>query len=337
MRAQYVSFIPIFMLPFFLILSPSSYADREMKEAETQTFQMGPGGMLKITADEGSVRISSWDRSEVEIHMTKYARGKDKREAQRLLEEIEVAVEQSGNRLIIREREFEQNSYSILDLFDPDTWDRMSGHSTWIDFDIKVPRKIDLDIRTDEGDVTISDIEGEIEVETDESDVELYQISSNRVSVTSDEGDMFLENLRALTSSSSSRLVIDTDESDMELVNVDMERVEIDTDEGDVMAERLRCKNLDFYSDEGSIEAGLDILPDGDYRCQTDEGRIVLLLPGDASFSITARSQEGEIRSDFPIRIKEHDDGERVDDTVGDGDATIYLFVDEGMIRLREK
>jgi hypothetical protein len=103
------------------------------------------------------------------------------------------------------------------------------------------------------------------------------------------------------------------------------------------MAEMFRCKRLDFYSDEGSVDADLNILPGGDYRFQTDEGDIVLFLPDDASFTVTARSHEGEIRSDFPLKIREVDDGERVDDVVGDGSADVYLFVDEGIIRIREK
>ena len=337
MNMRYIFFIAVLMLPPFLLLSSSSYADREVKETEEQTFEMEPGGVIKISVDEGFVNIRSWDRSEVEIRMTKYARGKNKREAQRLLKDIEVEIEQTGNRLIIREREFEDESYSLFDLFDPDTWNRMCGRSTWVDFDVSVPREIDLDVISDEGDVAISNVEGEIEVDSDEGDIEMEGIRSDRVTLLADEGDMLLEHIRARSSSSSSRLVIDTDEGDMELVDVEMDRVEIESDEGDVMAEMLRCEHLDFYSDEGNIDADLIMLPDGDYRCQTDEGDIVLFLPDDASFSITARSDEGEIRSDFPLRVREVADGERVDDVVGEGGAHVYLFVDEGIIRLREK
>jgi DUF4097 and DUF4098 domain-containing protein YvlB len=336
MNRRSIFYLTISILSLFLLLSSSSYADREVKETEEETFEMEPGGTLKISANEGYIDIRSWDRSEVEIRMTKYARGKNKREAQRLLKDIEVEIERTGNRLIIRERDFGDESYSLFDLFDPDTWNRMSGRGTWIDFELKVPREIDLDIITDEGDIAVSNVEGDFEIDTDEGDIELYEIRSQTISVNSDEGDMLLEHIRS-SSSSSSRLVVDTDEGDMELVDVEMDRVEIESDEGDVMAEMLRCGHLDFYSDEGNIDADLDILPDGDYRCQTDEGDIVLFLPDDASFSITARSHEGEIRSDFPLRVREIDGGERVDDVVGEGGAHIYLFVDEGIIRLREK
>ncbi|UCE18345.1 MAG: DUF4097 family beta strand repeat protein [Gemmatimonadota bacterium] len=337
MSSRYIAFITVSMLLLFLFQSPSSYADREVKETEEKAFKMEPGGTIKITADEGYVRISSWDRSEVEIRLTKYARGKNRREAGRLLEQIEVDMEQTGNRLIIRELETDDESYSLIDLFDPNTWNRMGGRSTWVNFDVTVPRETNLDIITDEGDIIISSADGKVEVDTDEGNIELYEIRSHEISVITDEGDMLLEHIRAPASASSSRLLVDTDEGNTELADVEIERVKIESDEGNVTADMLRCERFDFYSDEGSIEADLAILPGGDYRCRTDEGEIILFLPRDASFSITARSQEGEIRSDFPIEVKEIGDGERIDDVVGDGGADIYLFVDEGRIRLREK
>ena len=81
MSARYVSYI-IFLtglLPFLLPLS--SLADREAKEEEEKRYSMKSGGTVKIIANEGYVTISTWDRSEVALTMTKYARGKSKREA----------------------------------------------------------------------------------------------------------------------------------------------------------------------------------------------------------------------------------------------------------------
>ena len=128
---------------------------------------------------------------------------------------------------------------------------------------------------------------------------------------------------------------IDTDEGEIELIDIQTGRLKIETDEGDVVANMLRCERLDFYSDEGDIEAEMEILQGGDYRCRTDEGEVVLFLPRDAAFDITARSQEGEVRSDFPLDVKEVGDGERADDTVNGGGSDLYLFTEEGDIRLR--
>ena len=333
------SVFPVIVLTGFLLCIhiPLSSADRDVEEIEEQDFKMEPGGTVKIAVDEGYVRITTWDRSEVSVKMMKHARGKNKREAQRRLEEIDINIEHRRDRLTIRERDLEDRSYSIFDLLDPDTWNEMSGRITWVDFELRVPAKTNLIINTDEGDIIVSHAEGDVDVDTDEGEVELRHIRSDRLSVITDEGDILLERIEPQDSYSSSRIEIDTDEGQTELVDVETGRLKIESDEGDVVTDMLRCERLDFYSDEGTIDAELDVQSGGDYRCRTDEGEIILSLSADASFDLTARTQEGEIRSDFSLEVREVGDGERVDDTVRGGGADMYLFTEEGDIRLRKK
>lgn len=321
----------------FVLQPPSSFADREVEQVEKKSYDMEAGGTVKVIADEGYVRIKSWDRSEVALTMTKHARGKNKREAQKLLEAIEVTIDQGRDRLTIRERNIGDRSYSIFDLFDPDTWNELGGRSLWVNFDLTVPREISLVIDTDEGDIAVTHVEGNVDVNTDEGQTELQHIKSDRLIVVTDEGDIYLEGIDIMDSRSSSRMDIDTDEGQIELVDVQTGRLKIETDEGDVVADMLRCERLDFYSDEGDIEAEMEILQGGDYRCRTDEGEVVLYLPRDAAFEITARTQEGEVRSDFRLDVREVGDGERADDTVNGGGSDLYLFTEEGDIRLRFK
>ena len=320
-----------------VILSPFSFADREVEEVEERDFEMGPGGTVRIALDEGYVHITTWDRSEVSMKMTKHARGKNKREAQKRLEEIEIDIDHTRDHLTIRERSLDDRSYSIFDLLDPDTWSELSGRITWVDFELSVPTKTNLIVDTDEGDIDISNVQGDIEVDTDEGKIELRRIRSDRLTVLTDEGDIFLERITSQDLQSSSRVEIDTDEGDAELIHVEVDRLKIESDEGDVVADMLRCERLDFYSDEGNIEADLELQSGGDYRCRTDEGEVVLYLPSNASFDITARSQEGRIQSDFSLEVREVGDGERADDVVGGGGAELYLFTEEGDIRLRKR
>ena len=328
----------IFLLScLFAIQLPSSFAEREVEEVEEKEFKLGSGGTVKITANEGYVRVTTWARAEVSLKMTKHARGKNKREARNRLKEIDISVEHRGDRLTISEKDFGDQSYSIFDLLDPDTWNELRGRITWVDFDVTVPQRTDLIIDTDEGDISVSEVEGDVEVDTDEGEVELRHIRSDRLSVVTDEGDFFLEDIEPQGSASSGRMEIDTDEGDAEMVDIETGRLKIESDEGDIVADGLRCQRLDFYSDEGNIDAELDILRGGDYRCRTDEGEVVLYLPPDAAFDITARTQEGEIRSDFPLEVREVGDGERADDTVNEGGADVYLFTAEGDIRLRKR
>jgi hypothetical protein len=337
MRSHIHFFVLVSLSFLFVVHVPSCCGDREVEQIEKKSFDLKPGGTVKITADEGSVRVDTWERSEVALTMTKHARGKGKREAQNRLEEIEVSIDLNRDRLTVRELDRHDRSYSIFDLLDPDTWNELGGRNLWVDFDLTVPRETNLIIDTDEGDIFVNGVEGDVDVHSDEGMTELRHIRTDRLTVVTDEGDISLERIEFRNSLTSGRIDIDSDEGDIGLADVETGRIKIETDEGDVIADRFRCERLDCYSDEGGIDAQLEILQGGDYRCRTDEGEIVLILPYDAAFDITARTEEGEIRSDFRLDVKEMEEGERVDDTVNGGGSDLYLFTDEGDIRLRQK
>lgn len=313
------------------------HAEREVEELEQKEYQLDRGGTVRISIDDGYVHITTWDRDKALVKMTKHARGDSRGEARNRLAEIDVIVEQHGDRLTIREKHEPSRDYSFFDLLDPDRWDEFGGRVSWVDFDLTIPRKTDLDISTDKGDVAVSDLLGNVDIKTDEGDVELRQIRSDNLFVRTDEGDVILEEIGPGQKSDSSRLEIHTDEGEIELSGIEMGRLRIESDEGDAFIKKIRCNHLDYRSDEGNIELSFEIPPYGDYRCRTDEGEILLFLPGDSSFRITASSQEGRIRSDFPITVREMSEGERADDIVGQGGADLYLFSDEGDIQLRRK
>ncbi len=329
----------LFLCAASLLLLPLAplRAEREVEEVEEKEFQLARMGTVKISAADGYIHITTWEKDIALVKMTRHARGDSKGEARDRLEEIDILVEQHGDRLSIRERQQDGRSYSLFDLLDPDTWDEFGGRIAWVDFDLTIPRKANLFISTDEGDIAVSDLWGDMDLKTDEGNVELRQIRSDGLFVMTDEGDIILEDIRPEETFDSSRLEIDSDEGEVELYGIEMGRVNIETDEGDVIVKKIRCSHLDYRSDEGNIDFSSDIQPHGDYRCRTGEGEILLFLPGDSSFHITASSQEGRIRSDFPVNVKDMAEGERADDTIGTGGADFYLFAEEGDIQLRKR
>jgi hypothetical protein len=337
MKIRILLILVISFTVFLVAHVPCSRGDREVEQVEEKSFDFEAGGTVKITANEGDVRVTTWDRSEVTVTMTKHARGKNKHEAQERLEEIDVRMDFDRDRLVIQEREQGDRSYSIFDLLDPDTWNDFSGRIVWVDFDLTVPWKTHLIVETDEGDISVDGLEGTINVLSDEGEMELRHIRSDHLVVVTDEGGILLEGVEPQSAFSSGRIDLDSDEGDVEIVDVQTGRLKIETDEADVMAEMLRCERLDFYSDEGTIDAELDMVGGGDYRCRTDEGEIILTLPRDTAFDVTARTDEGLIRSDFRLDIQDLDEGQRAEDTVNDGGADLYLFTGAGDIYLRER
>jgi len=311
--------------------SPSFGLD--IKKVEKKTFNIEPGGYISVSGDEGFIKVSSWDRHQVRLIMTKRAWGKTKKEAERNLKTIEVSINEYNNRLEIKlVKQENRRNFGFWDLFDPDTW---SGNrrSPKVDFELTVPKEINLNLENDEGDVTVESIVGDLEIAVDEGDIKISDIQFNELSLSVDEGDIDGFNIN----NPGGRISLEMDEGDLNFENVHARRLRVECDEGDVQIKDLSCNSCSISSDEGDIE--LDVILDGGdrYRIVADEGTVSFYLPSSPDVKLDLETSDGSIRSDFDIRITKRDDTRRCRDMLGNGAASIEVRTDEGTIYLRRR
>jgi hypothetical protein len=127
------------------------------KKIEQQYF-VQPGGKLQIDTEVGSVSIIGTERNEVLI--TVYARGE-----QVELDKLDIKMNQDGNTIAIDGR------YS-------------RGHFRWFNtewldvlFEIEVPKKFNIDLRTAGGNIEIESVEGSIGGETSGGNLTLEDLT----------------------------------------------------------------------------------------------------------------------------------------------------------------
>ena len=322
-----------FLFLLILCFSFSAIFATEIKKTYEKRFDIQPGGQVTVEADEGDIRVNSWDKAEVEVFWTKKVRGKNTEEAEKRLDLAKVHINKVGNRLIIKVvKSKSDRSFNFWDIFDPDTWNNFS-RTPVISIEIKVPKRINLSLSVDEGDVFVDNVEGNIDIESDEGDIDIYSIKFRQLDLTSDEGDISGSDLI----NSDGRIYIEVDEGDVTLKNVQTGRLSFECDEGDAQFENLICEKGYFLADEGNIELGIAELNENDrYQISTDEGDFIIYLPGDPNVTLDLESNDGRIRSDFPVKIDKKDDWQRCQDTLGDGSALIKAYTDEGHISLRK-
>jgi len=149
----------------------------EVKKTYEKKFPMEAGGQLTVRGDEGFIKVTSWDKPEVHLVWTKRIWIQNGQQAEKLLDLVEVRINQTGNRLNIKVVEPEHyRNFNFWDIFDPDTWGGHNFRSPVVDFELTVPREIDLSLTNDEGDVSVTSIEGDVAIEVDEGDIELSDI-----------------------------------------------------------------------------------------------------------------------------------------------------------------
>ncbi len=301
-------------------------------DKETKTFKLKAGGELLVESDDGYIRINTWDKDEVEVIMHKRAWGKNRREAERRLNDIDVEIIERGSSLIIRDitdQERERN-VGLLDLIRGD-WE----HGTSVDFELTVPKRLDLDLSSDDGDISIDNVEGDISVEIDDGDINIDNVRSNRIELDIDDGEIELDNVKRTDGNSKGLLIISGDDSEVILRRTEMETIEVDGDDSEVTFYDVVTKNLDVDLDDGEFDGDLKFIDSGRVRILIDGGDVSLALEKNISAYFNLYANDGRIRSDFSFDI-EHEDGKTwVKERVGGGETNIRVEVDDGYISVK--
>lgn len=306
----------------------------EITKTEERTFDFTAGGRIQVIGDAGFIRVESWDKNEVSLRYTKRAWDSNRRSAERRLEDLQVEISDQPGQLSIRQVPgFEEKDFNFFDLFDPDRWSH-SRHASRIEFELKVPRQCHLLLEADEGDITVRQIEGEVQADSDEGNIVLENISRGEVSVETDEGEIDCRQLLL----EDYRLQLSSDEGTVRASDVTARSLWAETDEGDLVLLRVNAGGGKLNSDEGDIELEAARFDEGSWNIVTDEGDVELFLPANADTEISLESDDGNIRSDFTLeRISDDDNLERRSGRLGEGRARLEIYTDEGNISLRRR
>ncbi|MBN2093103.1 DUF4097 family beta strand repeat protein [candidate division KSB1 bacterium] len=325
----------MFLIAGFFVCSFLSVATAiEIAKTFKKSFAMEFGGSVTVKADEGFIKIKSWDKTEVEVNWTKRIWGRTKKEAEELMDMVEVRISQVDDRLLIKVIEpKDSQNFSFWDLLDPDTWKNNNRHSPMVDFELFVPKEINLDLSTDEGDVIVNSVQGELEINVDEGDIEIVDIQFENLSLFADEGDISGRNLK----NTEGTITIEVDEGDVSLENIQTRRLRMECDEGDASFVELICNYCNISTDEGDIELDILLGEDDHYEIYTDEGNVNFYLPANADVRFDLETEDGRIRSDFDVEIKKKDDWQQCRDRLGKGSSLIKACTDEGIISLRRR
>ncbi len=308
---------------------------QELTKTEERTFDFSPGGKVQVTGDAGFIRVESWDKNEVFLRYTKRVWESRRRDAERRLEDLQVEINDQPGQLSIRQiPEFQEKNRDFFDLFDPDRWGH-TRHSARIDFELRVPRQCHLILESDEGDVTVRAIDGEVRIDSDEGNVEAENLSHGDVSVQTDEGEIECRNLQL----DDGRLSLGSDEGRIRASDIAARSVWGETDEGGFVLLRIDAGGGKLNSDEGDIELEAARFDEGTWNITADEGDVDLFIPANADAEVTLESNSGSIRSDFSLnRVSDkHDRIERHTGRLGEGRGRLEVYTDEGDINLRRR
>lgn len=228
---------------------------------EVKVFEAPPGTRVRISNQDGAVRVGVWQQPQVRVIARRRASALTREAERKLMSLMSLRTEQRGPDLFVEGRVERFSAFGWL--------------SYSLQLDVTVPQKADVQVRCADGSIQIVGIEGSIEARTRDGHIEARELTGE-VSLSSDDGHLQLENV-------SGRVRADTSDGSIQYRGRP-ERLELRTADGSISAEILpgakMGSNWTVRTFDGSINVVLPPDLDANLDADTRDGRVLVNLPG---------------------------------------------------------
>ncbi|MCU0642763.1 MAG: DUF4097 family beta strand repeat-containing protein [bacterium] len=175
MKTNNVLIVAIF---FSLIVTGVLVADTHTREFK-KVLDFQSNGMIEVKTTNGNIEITSWDKNAVEIRAEIKVKANSRREAEQLLDKVEILIDKNGDRIAIEpDYPRKQGGDGFID------WIFGSGSSVVVNFTIRVPKESDLNLRSTNGRVFVSEVNGELTMKTTNGGIEAEGIQGSATGST---------------------------------------------------------------------------------------------------------------------------------------------------------
>jgi hypothetical protein len=306
-------------------------ASAATEENISRQLDVTPGGKLVVDVDFGTINVVPGADDKVVIEAYRKIDFRDEAKEKEYFAAAPVAISQDGNVVTVRTRGPKQKNW----------WN--FGHSEMDGrYTIRVPKRFESDLHTAGGDVSASEVTGNLTAKTSGGKLGFKHLEGTLTANTSG-GSIVLEECRGpikiKTSGGDITVVGGTGTLDARTSGgrIDVRNfsgdTEVKTSGGNLTLERITGKLIGKTSG-GSIRASIPGDVVGDVKLETSAGNIDLALPATATVDIDARTSVGEIFSQVPLETsnvnKEHLRG-----TMNGGGKSVKLETSAGNITIK--
>jgi DUF4097 and DUF4098 domain-containing protein YvlB len=284
---------------------------------EHRTWDFSGIAEVRVETKNGAVDIDGEEgRTEIDVHITRFARGRTEEEARENAEAVSVEVS----------RESPDSPVLLVIVNVPS---ELRNKSAGADLDISLPPRVDLEIRTSNGHVGVKEIEGLVDVVTSNGKVEISQVDGDILAKTSN-GAIVVEDVVGNTELRSSN-------GGITLHRVDAETIVATTSNGRIDANEV-TGSAEVETSNGSIELKSTALPDRPrLKAKTTNGGILMEVPSTVNAHLSLQTSNGSIHqklSDASVTDYEQSK-RRIAATLNGGGGHIEARTSNGSITFR--
>ena len=267
-------------------LQAEQFVDREDKQFVVE----GKPEVVLVTFD-GSIEIRAWDRSEVAVTIERRAA------TEQAAKELRVSATQDGNRVRV-------------EVAKPERFINI-GMSPSVSLKVSLPRTSDVEARSGDGSIAISDVSGQISLRTGDGSISGTSLRGVLAANTGD-GSVALDGV-------SGRVTAHTGDGSVR-IDGSMQAVNARTGDGSIV-----------------VRAGAESAAVEDWVITTGDGGMTLELPDGFNAEVEASTGDGRISVEgLPIaRTGATTEEDELRGRLGSGGKVLKLRTGDGSIRLR--
>jgi hypothetical protein len=275
----------------FLTLMTIAAASASPAHADdwSKTYQISGRADLRVSTDDGDVTIVGADQKQIDAHVTT--------EGYKIASnEVRIEESQSGDHVVISVK-VPHFSFSF-------------GRHKSIKVELHVPRDLELDVQTSDGNVVAQNVSGKIHFNTGDGNV-----TANNV-----HGDIRLH----------------TGDGHIEGTNFDGS-LDADTGDGNLRIGG-RFDSLSLKTGDGNIEAqvGSGSKVANSWTVRSGDGHINMRLPGDLNANVDAHTGDGSITLNIPMTVTGSLSHSSVHGKLNAGGGTLSISSGDGSIHLEK-
>jgi hypothetical protein len=257
----------------------------------SKTYQVNGRAELHVVTGDGDVVVTGADQQRIDARVTAtgWKIGPN---------DVQIIESQSGNSVSI-EVKVPHWGFSMF-----------GGNHKSLRVEVSVPRELDLDVRTSDGNVTAQGVSGKIQFDTGDGNVTAGNIK----------GD----------------IRIHTGDGHIEGHNFDGS-LDANTGDGNLRIDG-RFDALALKTGDGNIEAqvGSGSKVASGWNLHSGDGHITLRVPGDLNATLDAHTGDGSITLDIPIQVSGSLSHSSVRGKMNAGGATLAVSSGDGSIHIEK-
>jgi len=297
--------ILLYITTMFATLFLGTALPQDLSVLHEKTFATNPGKLLKIEAQNGSVKIETWNKNEVYVKVLGNDKAKEKLEFK--FEEKDWGVYISSKR---------KGGF----------WSFNWGNSPRVRFEVMVPKSYNAKVSTAGGNIGVKNLTGNIDGKTSGGDLKLYDNVGN-TNISTSGGNVTVKNNKGNTKASTSG-------GDISVVNFDGD-LDVSTSGGDIDLKGGNAR-IDASTSGGDIKLdywgeslGIDLTTSG--------GDIDVYLPADFSAKANLKTSGGDISCELTTNNVVKISSSRFEADLNNGGKDLICRTSGGDIEVKKK